>query len=79
MVQANPKLLSLEDFIADYGDQDRYELIDGELIDVEPTGLHVRKAAQNEQQVIGFLARKLNVEIDRLDLPYTIPHRCLIR
>lgn len=32
MVQANPKLLSLEDFIADYGDQDRYELIDGELI-----------------------------------------------
>ncbi|MEM9119026.1 MAG: Uma2 family endonuclease [Cyanobacteria bacterium P01_F01_bin.56] len=79
MVQANPKLLSLEDFIADYGDQDRYELIDGELIDVEPTGLHVRKAAQNEQQVIGFLARKLNVEIDRLDLPYTIPYRCLIR
>lgn len=46
---------------------------------MEPTGLHVRKAAQNEQQVIGFLARKLNVEIDRLDLPYTIPHRCLIR
>jgi hypothetical protein len=46
---------------------------------VEPTGLHVRNAAQNEQQVIGFVARKLNVEIDRLNLPYTIPHRCLIR
>lgn len=29
--------------------------------------------------MIAFLARKLNVEIDRLDLPYTIPHRCLIR
>ena len=71
MVQANPKLLSFEEFIADYGDEDRYELIDGELIDMEPTGLH--------EQVIGFVARKLNVEIDRLDLPYTIPHRCLIR
>jgi Uma2 family endonuclease len=71
MVQANPKLLSFEEFIADYGDEDRYELIDGELIDMEPTGLH--------EQVIGFVARKLNVEIDRLDLSYTIPHRCLIR
>lgn len=71
MVQANPKVLSADEFIAEYGDQDRYELIDGELIDVEPTGLH--------EQVIGFIARKLNVEIDRLDLPYIIPHRCLIR
>jgi len=71
MIQANPKLLSSDAFIAQYGDQDQYELIDGELIDVEPTGLH--------EQVIGFLSRKLNVEIDRLNLPYIIPHRCLIR
>src|SRR4051794_36137989 len=71
MIQANPKLLNFNEFIAQYGDRDQYELIDGELIDVEPTGLH--------EQVIGFVARKLNVEIDRLDLPYIIPHRCLIR
>ena len=71
MVQANPKSLTVDEFIAQYGVQDQYELIDGELIDVEPTGLH--------EQVIGFLARKLNVEIDRLNLPYFIPHRCLIR
>ena len=71
MVQANPKLLSVEDFITDYGDQDRFELIDGELTDVEPTGLH--------EQVIGFVVRKLSVEVDRLDLPYIIPHRCLVR
>ncbi|MGJ3246779.1 MAG: Uma2 family endonuclease [Elainellaceae cyanobacterium] len=71
MIQANPKLLNADEFIAQYGDQDRYELIDGELIDVEPTGLH--------EQVIDFLARKLHVEIDALDLPYTIPHRCLFR
>ena len=71
MIQINPKLLTVDTFIAQYGDQDQYELIDGELIEVEPTGLH--------EQVIGFIARKLNVEIDRLDLPYIIPHRCLIR
>jgi len=71
MIQANPKLLNVNEFIAQYGDQDQYELIDGELIDMEPTGLH--------EQVIGFIVRKLNVEIDRLDLPYIIPHRCLIR
>ena len=71
MIQINPKLLTVDAFIAQYGDQDQYELIDGELIDVEPTGLH--------EQVIGFISRKLNVEIDRLNLPYVIPHRCLIR
>jgi len=71
MVQANPRLLTVEEFIAQYGDQDQFELIDGELVDMEPTGLH--------EQVVGFVGRKLNVEIDRLDLPYTIPHRCLIR
>ncbi len=71
MIQAKPRLLTVDEFIAQYGDQDQYELIDGELIDLEPTGLH--------EQVIGFLARKLNVEIDRLDFPYFIPHRCLIR
>lgn len=71
MIQANPKLLNFNEFIAQYGDQDQYELIDRELIDVEPMGLY--------EQVIGFVARKLNVEIDRLNLPYIIPHRCLIR
>ena len=74
MVQTNPRILNVDDFLALYGEDDqfeRYELIDGEVIDVEPTGLH--------EQVIGFIARKLNVEIDRLSLPYVIPHRCLIR
>ncbi|MEO0405886.1 MAG: Uma2 family endonuclease [Cyanobacteria bacterium P01_A01_bin.135] len=71
MVQLNRNVLAVEEFIAAYGDRDEYELIDGELINLEPTGLH--------EQVIAFIARKLNVEIDRLALPYTIPHRCLIR
>jgi Uma2 family endonuclease len=75
MIQATPqflpKSLQLDDFIAQYGDQPQFELIDGEVVDLEPTGLH--------EQVMSFLARKLNVEIDRLNLPYIIPHRCLLR
>jgi Uma2 family endonuclease len=67
----NPAALSVDSFIATYLEDDRYELIDGELIDLEPTGLH--------EQVAGFIARKLNVEIDRLDLPWLIPMKCLIR
>ncbi|MGA1621209.1 MAG: Uma2 family endonuclease [Synechocystis sp.] len=71
MIQLAPKLLTIEKFLADYGDDENYELIDGELIAMEPTGAH--------EQVTAFLARKLNVEIDRQNLPYFIPHRCLIK
>ncbi|MEG4068563.1 Uma2 family endonuclease [Microcoleus sp. Pol11C2] len=71
MVQSPAKLLSVDEFIANFGDSQRYELIDGELTEREPTGPH--------EQVSAFLGRKLNVEIDRLDLPYFIPPRCLIK
>lgn len=35
-----PKLLTLETFLAQYTDFSQYELADGELIDMEPTGPH---------------------------------------
>jgi Uma2 family endonuclease len=71
MVQSTTKLIAINEFITQYGDSDRYELIDGELIEMEPTGPH--------EQVSSLIGRKLNVEIDRQDLPYFIPHRCLIK
>ncbi|EAW36107.1 Uma2 family endonuclease [Lyngbya sp. PCC 8106] len=71
MLQFISNLLTADEFIIKYGDRDRYELIDGELIKMEPTGLH--------EQVSAFIGRKLNVEIDRQDLNYLIPHRCLIK
>lgn len=71
MVQSPPQLLTVDEFIRHYGDDLRYELIDGELIEMEPTGPH--------EQVAAFISRKLNVDIDRQDAPYLIPHRCLIR
>lgn len=71
MVQSPLKLITVNEFINQYGDRDNYELIDGELIEMEPTGPH--------EQVSSLIGRKLNVEIDRQDLPYFIPHRCLIK
>jgi Uma2 family endonuclease len=65
------KSLTFEEFLAEYADDSRYELIDGELIDLEPTGPH--------EQVAAFASRKLNFQIERLNLPYFIPHRCLVR
>ncbi|MEH2089893.1 Uma2 family endonuclease [Nostoc sp.] len=71
MLQAVPKLINVNEFITQYGDNNHYELIDGELIEMEPTGPH--------EQVSSFTSRKLNVEIDRHNLLYFTPHRCLIK
>jgi Uma2 family endonuclease len=71
MTQAIPKLLTFDEFIARYGDDERYELIDGELIDMEPTGPH--------EEVAAFVLRKVNVEIDRLSVRWFTPARCLIK
>ena len=71
MVQAAPKLITVNEFITQYGDNNHYELIDGELIEMEPTGLH--------EQISAFTSRKLNVEIDHQNLPYFTPSRCLVK
>lgn len=71
MIQLASKPINIEQFITKYGDNERFELIDGELIEMEPTGAH--------EQVAAFISRKLNVEIDRQEQPYFIPHRCLIK
>lgn len=71
MVQLVSQNLSFEEFNLNYGDDSRYELIDGELTLRSQTGLH--------EQVTAFIGRKLNVEIDRLNFNWFIPHRCLIK
>jgi Uma2 family endonuclease len=63
--------LSFEDFLAQYGDDSRYELIDGELFDLEPTGPH--------EEVAAAIARWLNYDIVQQGADYFIPHRCLIK
>lgn len=63
--------LTFEEFVTQYGDDPRYELIDGELRDMEPTGPH--------EAVSGEVAGRLFAEILRLRLKWTIPKNCLIK
>lgn len=40
MTFTSAKTLTLEEFLIQCGDNPRYKLIDGELRDMEPAGLH---------------------------------------
>ncbi|PZV06761.1 MAG: hypothetical protein DCF32_09045 [Leptolyngbya sp.] len=71
MTYTPTKPLTLEDFLAQYQDNPRYELADGELIDMEPTGPH--------ETVSGKLATKIGIAITTAQLPWFIPRTCLIR
>jgi Uma2 family endonuclease len=71
MTYTSPKLLSFEEFIAQYGDNTRYELIDGQLRDMEPTGLH--------EAVAGSIAGRIYVEIFNSNFNWLIPKTCLIK
>jgi Uma2 family endonuclease len=65
------KSLSFDDFLVQYDGDKRYELIDGEVFDLEPTGRH--------EQVAGFITKKACVQIDAADLPWVILQRPLFR
>lgn len=72
MVQAVPQLMTLDEFLDWYPDgYGRYELWNGVVVEMQPTGTH--------EQVAGFLGLKLGVEIDRLALPYLIPRQAIVR
>ena len=71
MVQAVLKYTSFDEFIAEYPEDGQYELINGRVCEVKPTGPH--------EQVGGYLNRILLVEIDRLQLPYFIPKSCTVK
>ncbi len=60
MTYTPPKLLTFEQFIAEYGDNPRYELIDEELRDMQPTGSH--------EEVSGSIAGRIYTEILRSKL-----------
>ncbi|MEH2011706.1 Uma2 family endonuclease [Nostoc sp.] len=74
MTQALRKLVTFDEFVAQYPDnpQRRYELHDGVIVEMAPpTGDH--------EEVVGFLVRKLIVELDRLNLPYLIPKTVFVK
>ncbi|MBD2459309.1 Uma2 family endonuclease [Nostoc sp. FACHB-87] len=71
MTYTPPKILSFEEFITEHGDNTRYELIDGELRDMEPTGPH--------EAVAGNIAGRIYVEIFHSNFNWIVPKTCLIK
>ena len=64
-------LLSFEQFLTQYSGDKRYELIDGEVFDLEPTGPH--------EQVGGFITKQTCFQIVVEQLPWTVLQRPLCR
>lgn len=71
MTYTPTQTLTFDQFIAQYGDDFRYELADGERIDMEPTGPH--------EAVGGKLATQIGIAIAQAQHPWFIPRTCLIR
>jgi len=64
--------LTFDQFVDQYPeDGGRYELRWGEVVGIRPTGPHEKVAA--------LVARKLDLEIERLELPWFIPRTCLVK
>jgi Uma2 family endonuclease len=68
---ADQKSLSFDEFLVQYGGDKRYELIDGEVFDLEPTGPH--------EEVAGFLSQKVCFQIESAQLFWTVLQRPLLR
>ncbi|MEH2373149.1 Uma2 family endonuclease [Nostoc sp.] len=74
MTQALRKLVTFDEFVADYPEnsQKRYELHDGVIVEMPPpTGDH--------EEIVGFLVGEIVAEYKRLKLPYFIPKTAFIK
>ncbi|WP_271254644.1 Uma2 family endonuclease [Pseudanabaena sp. Chao 1811] len=72
MFQTASKIITFEEFLDWYPDgYGRYELYDGAIVEMQPTGTH--------EQVSGFTASKLAIEIDRLSMDCFIPRQAFIK
>lgn len=72
MIKTTAKLLTFEEFLEWYPDRTgRFELRNGVRVEMKPNG--------DRQEVTGFLIRKINVEIDRLNLPYITPSTYFVK
>jgi Uma2 family endonuclease len=65
------KPLNFDEFLARYSGDNRYELIDGEVFDLEPTGSH--------EEVAAFITTKVCVQIDSMGSPWFVLQRGLLR
>ncbi len=63
--------MSFQEFLAWKPETGRYELHNGVIVEMHPTGPH--------EQVVGLLNRKLNALLDQEDLNYFIPNTAMVQ
>jgi Uma2 family endonuclease len=63
--------LKFDEFVTRYGSDRHYELIDGEVFDLEPLGFH--------EEVAAFITTKVCVQIDSNGYPWFVLQRGLLR
>ncbi len=72
MIQIATKRLTFEEFAEWKPENRRYELHNGEIVEMsQPLGKH--------EKVVGFSSRKFTAQFDRLNLPYFIPKQALVQ
>ncbi len=72
IAELSTDLMTLDEFCDWYPDgYGRYELRNGVVFEMQPTGTH--------EQVAGFLGVKFGVQIERFELPYSIPRQAFIK
>ncbi len=72
MIAPQTKPISFEEFLKWYPEDGKcYELIEGVIFEMLPTGSH--------EDISGFLIAELNFEIRKQKLPYSIPKNCLLK
>ena len=71
MVQLLQKIITFDEFTEWLPESRRYELHEGKIIEMQPTGKH--------EDITGFLIQELTLEYMRMKLPYRIPQKALIK
>ena len=71
MVQSLPKTTTFDEFIEWLPEDRRYELYEGKIVEMQPTGKH--------EDIAGFLTQELTLEYARMNLPYRIPPKALVK
>ncbi|XZN96724.1 MAG: Uma2 family endonuclease [Microcoleus sp.] len=74
MIQIISKTITFDEFVAWYPENSvhKYELHNGVIVEMP-------KGTGDHSDVTGFISLKLGVEIDRGELPYSIPGDCLLK
>ncbi|MGK7878476.1 MAG: Uma2 family endonuclease [Xenococcaceae cyanobacterium] len=71
MTQATTKPFTFQEFLEQLPGEGRYELVNGEIVRIQPTIGH--------DNVVNFLYKCIDREIDRLELNYVVRQNVLIR